>query len=118
MLSEKEFIDALKLFCKEVGASKAIAVDPHKSEKSHAVKRFLRKVGTTRRVLEESTQHSDRAELYIGLLKRRVGKDMRETNSPMQLWCYACEHRAAIMTLTANNLLNGGYFEPLPVQMV
>ena len=104
MRSEKEFVDALKLFCKEVGAPKAMIVDPHRSQKSNEVKQFLSKVGTTLRVLEESTQHADRAELYIGLLKRAVGKDMRESNSPMKLWCYACERRAAIMTLTANNL--------------
>ena len=55
-------------------------------------------------MLVESTQHADRAELYIGLLKNGVGKDMRETNSPMKLWCYCAERRAAIMTLTANNL--------------
>ena len=29
---------------------------------------------------------------------------MRDSNSPMRLWCYCCERRAAIMTLTANNL--------------
>ena len=29
---------------------------------------------------------------------------MRESNSPMQLWCYACEQRASVMNLTANNM--------------
>lgn len=56
------------------------------------------------RVLEESTKHADRAELSIGLMKKGVGRDMRETNSPMRLWCYCCERRASIMTLTASNL--------------
>ena len=106
MRSEKENVDALELFCKEVGAPRAIVVDPAKSQKSLAVKRFLSKVGTTLRIFEESTQHSDRAELYNGLLKHGVGRDMRETNSPITLWCYACKPRAAIMILTANNLFH------------
>ena len=85
MKSEKEFLKALKLFCKEVGEPKAFIVDPYTSQKSNEVRTFLNKAGTTLRVLEESTQHSDRAELYIGLIKRGVGKDMRENNSPMRL---------------------------------
>ena len=104
MKSEREFPDALKLFCKEVGAPTAIVVDPHQSQKSDKVRQFLNKVGTTLRVLEESTQHADRAELYIGLLKKSVGRDLRESNAPMRLWCYCAERRASIMTLTANNL--------------
>ena len=37
-------------------------------------------------------------------MKSGIGKDMQESNSPMQLWCYACERRASFRTLTANNL--------------
>ena len=79
-------------------------VDPYPAQTNKEVRQFLNKVETTLRVLEESTQHSDRAELYIGLMKSAVGKDMRESNSPMRLWCYACERQATIMTLTDNNL--------------
>ena len=79
-------------------------VDPHPAQKSAPVKQFLNKVGTALRVLEESTQHADRAELYIGMLKRGVTRDMKDSNSPMRLWCYAAERRASIMTMTANNL--------------
>ena len=104
MKSESQFSDALKLFCKEVGAPKAIIVDPYSAQKSDKVKQFLNKVGTTLRVLEESTQHADRAELYIGLLKRAIGNDLRISNAPMRLWCYCAERRSTIMTLTANNL--------------
>ena len=49
-------------------------------------------------------QHADRAELYIGFIKKAVGQDMRETNSPMRLWCHCAERRASNFTLTANNL--------------
>ena len=102
--SEKEFLKSLKLFFKEVGSPKAFIVDPRPYHKINEVRTLLNKFGTTLRVLEELTQHSDRAELYIGLMKSGVVKDMQETNYPIQLWCYACERRAAIMTFTAKNI--------------
>ena len=83
---EKEFMNVLKLFCKEVGAPKSIIVDSARTEKSNRVGKCLNKGGTTLCVLEEETQHADRAELYIVLMKRGVGKDMREMNSPIRLW--------------------------------
>ena len=44
-----------------------------------------------------------KAELYIGLLKEAVRKDMRETNSPMILWDNCVERRARINNLTAKD---------------
>ena len=83
MKSEKEYINALKLFCKEVGAPKAFIVDRAQAQTSKKVRQSLGQVGTTLRVLEGENQHADRAELYIGLMESAVGKDMREANSPM-----------------------------------
>ena len=54
--------------------------------------------------MEIQTQHADRAELYIGLMKIGVGKDIQESNYPMRLWYYACERRSSVMTINANNL--------------
>ena len=54
--------------------------------------------------MEESTQNSDRAELYIGLMKSGVGKDIIETNYPMRLWCYAYERRDESMTLNTKDI--------------
>ena len=68
-----------------MGAPKAFIVHPHPYYKINELRTLLNKVGTTLRVLEESTQHSDRAELYIGLMENDVLKDMLETNSPMRL---------------------------------
>ena len=95
MKSESQFTDALKLFCKEVGAPKAIIVDPYSAQKSEKVKQFLNKVGTTLRVLEESTQHADRAELYIGLLKKGDWKRssyLECTHVSLVLLCGATVH--------------------------
>ena len=68
-----------------MGVPKEFIVDPHPYHKINEVRKSLNKVGTTLRVLEESTQHSDRYELCIGLTKTGVGKDMQETNPPMKL---------------------------------
>ena len=104
---------------------------PVHMRKSNEVQTFLNKVGKTRWVLEESTQHSNRSDLYIGLMKTGVGKDMRETNSPILFWWYACEQRAAIMTLLqkyfpiartesiyGNYGRDGGHIKPMSVWLV
>ena len=36
-------------------------------------------------------------------MKTGFVKDMQKTNSPMLLWCYTCERRAALIDLNANN---------------
>ena len=66
--SEKELINTLKLFCKEVWAPKAFMVNGARTEKSNKVRQFLNKVGTTLRVLEGETM----AKVYVGPLMLMV----------------------------------------------
>ena len=56
------------------------------------------------RILEESTQWANRAELYIGLLKEAIRKDMRSKNSPLVFWDYCAERRVIIHNLIPRNL--------------
>ena len=65
---------------------------------------FCNKIGTTLRLLEQKTQWANRAESYVGLMKEAVRKDIRLTRSPLVLWDYAAERRAAILSLTARDL--------------
>ena len=58
------------------------------------------------RALEEGTPWANKAELYIGLIKEAVRKDMRESNSPLVLWDYCTERRARINNLTAKPRFN------------
>ena len=81
-----------------------LIVHPHKCQKSKEVWQFLHKIGTTIRVLEESTQHEDCAELYIGLFKEAFRKDMREAHSSIILWDYCARRRSLVHNMTANNL--------------
>ena len=80
----RQISDAIKLFAKEVGAPNAFVCDPHANQTSHQVRDFCHKIGSTLRVLEQGTQASNRAELYVGLIKEGIRKDMREMNSPCE----------------------------------
>jgi hypothetical protein len=53
--------------------------------------------------LEEGTPWANKAELYIGLLKEAVRKDMKDQISPMVFWDYCIERRARIHNLTQPN---------------
>ncbi|KAL7503301.1 hypothetical protein ACHAXN_002533 [Cyclotella atomus] len=104
MTSQTEIPKAMKLFAKEVGAPNAFVCDPHPNQKSKEVRSFCQKIGSTLRVLEEGTQASNRAELYVGLLKKGFQKVMHEAHSQLRLWCFCAERRASIFTWTAKNL--------------
>ena len=104
MTSKGEFIDTLRMFCKEIGVPFGLVVDPSGEQTSREVKKFCHQVGTSLRILEESTQWANRAELYIGLLKESIRKDIRQTNCPMRFWDYCAERRARIHNVTPRDL--------------
>jgi hypothetical protein len=54
-------------------------------------------------VLEEGTPWANKAELYIGLIKEAVRKDMKESDCPLVSWDYCVERRARINNLTAKD---------------
>ena len=60
-----------------------LITDPHPSQKSKEVKQFCHKIGTTLRLLEESTQWANKSELYIGLYKEAIQIDTLEANIPL-----------------------------------
>eukprot|EP00985_Skeletonema_marinoi_P034589 scaffold44324_cov402-Skeletonema_marinoi.AAC.1 len=92
-ISGAEYMAALKAFCKEVGVPDRLVCDPHRSQTSNEVRRFLYEVGTTLRVLERGTQWANLAERFIGLLKSGVRADLRDSNAPMVFWDYCLERR-------------------------
>ena len=104
MKSKGDFVHALKLFFKEVGVPDALVCDPSGEQTSRKSKQLCNQVGTTLRVLEEHTQWANRAELYVGLFKGGVMKDMKSSDSPLVLWDYCAERRARIHNLTARDL--------------
>ena len=112
MKSQAEFPEALHWFCKQVGVPVHLIVDGHKAQTSGNVKRFCDQVGTTLRILEVGTPWANRAELYIGLLKEAVRKDMRRSDSPMVLWDYCIQRRARIQNVVPRPLFQNDGLTP------
>ena len=98
------FSKALKLFAKLVEVTEAIIADSYMCNKSKEVKLFCHRIGTTLRILEGSTQWSNRAELFVGLFKEAVRKDMLYANYPLVFWDYFSERREIITNMKANDL--------------
>ena len=104
MRSKSEVLQAVKQFAKEIGAPEAIVCNASKEQTEKLdLKRFLHEIGTTLRVLEEGTPWANKAELYIGLIKEAVRKDMRDSNCPLAFWDYCVERRARINNMTAKS---------------
>jgi hypothetical protein len=104
MKKESEVLQAVKQFAKEIGAPEALICDAAKAQTSAAMRTFCNEIGTTLRALEEGTPWSNKAELYIGLIKEAVRKDMKASGCPIAFWDYCIERRARINNLTARNL--------------
>ena len=77
MRSKSDVLLAVKQFAKEIGVPDAIICDGAGEQKSNALRNFCHDVGTTLRLLERGTPWANKAELYIGILKEAVRKDMR-----------------------------------------
>ena len=103
MKKESEVLLAIKQFAKETGAPDSFVADMSGDQMSSEVKKFWHDIGTTLRALEEGTPWSNKAELYIGLIKEAVRKDMGKSNSPLCFWENCVERRARINNLTAKN---------------
>ena len=83
MKSKGEVLQAVKQFAKEVGVPDAIIADYGGENISFDLKKFCSDIGTTLRILEENTPWANKAELYIGLIKEAVRRDMKDSNSPL-----------------------------------
>ena len=103
MRRKSEVLQAIKQFAKEIGAPTSIIADMAGEQMSHKVRKFCNDIGTTPQALEEGTPWSNKTELYIGLVKEAVWKDMCESDLLMSLWDYCMERRARINNLMAKD---------------
>ena len=103
MRRKSKVLQAIKLFAKEIGAPTSIIADMASEQMSQEVRKVCNNIGTTLQALEEGTPWSNKAELYIGLLKEAVWKDMCESDSLMCLWDYCVERQARINNLKAKD---------------
>jgi hypothetical protein len=109
MQNQRDYLLALWQFAKDMGVPEVFVCNPHPTQTQCKVKEFCTQIGTTLRVLEAQTQWANRTELYVGLMKEAMQKDMQATGSPLVLWDYCMEWRALIIQITAKKLfqLNG-----------
>ena len=91
MKPQSEFEKEIVVFCKKIAVPNTLVGDLHEAQKSNKNKNFFDQVGTTMKYLERKIQWANRAELYIGILKESVIKDLRISNALMVLWDYAIE---------------------------
>ena len=97
---------AIKQFAKTIGAPDALICDAAKTQKSKKVTSFCLDIGTDLKILEENTPSANKAELYIGIFKEAVRKDLKQSNCPLALRDYCIERRARINNLTAKTLFS------------
>ena len=72
MRRKSEVLQAIKQFAKKIGAPTSIIADMAGEQMSQEVRKFCNDIGTTLQALEEGTPWSNKADLYIGLLKEAV----------------------------------------------
>ena len=109
--SKTEIVNAVKAFAKAIiGVPTALLLDSEGTHKSEALKKAANDMNLPLMFLERRTQWANLAELYIGLLKEAVRKDMKDLDSPLKFWDYCAERRVLINNLTSKNLfqLNDG----------
>ena len=100
MKSRGEFHLDLKMFAKEIGVPLSLILDPSGDQTSTKVNKMCHDMGTTLKILEESTQHANLTERYVVLTKTLIQNDPRKSYAPMVLWNFCAERRMRINDLT------------------
>ena len=103
MKEKAEIVDAVKAFAKEIGVPTALILDLSGEQRSKELEKVMKEMACPLKYLERATQWGNLAELYIGLLKEAVRKDMKDSNSPLKFWDYCAKRRVLINNLTSKN---------------
>ena len=103
--------------CKEIGVPVNLIVDANWDTKYIKVKRLCDQVGTIIKILEKVTPWENIVELYIGLLKEAVRKDMHALHSPMALWDYEIERHPLIHNTIPRPLFQNNGVNPHKVNL-
>ena len=101
-----EFHLALKMISKEIDVPLSLILDPLGEQTSAKVTKMCHKMGTTLKILKESTHHANLAERHVGLTKTSIRKDLRKSDAPMVLLDFCAERWMRIKNLTAPPLFH------------
>ena len=101
MKRRKDMHHALKQMFKTVGVPPDLICDGAKEQVQGEARKLVNKVNSNIKELEAESPWSNRAELFIGIVKAAIKKDLKDSNCPMVLWDYCSQYRARILNATA-----------------
>ena len=101
MKRRKDLHHALKQMFKQVGVPPDLICDGAKEQVQGEARKLIHKVNSNIKELEAESPWSNRAELFIGIVKKAIKKDLKDSNCPMVLWDYCAQYRSKIMNATA-----------------
>ena len=110
-VTDKGFIYVVPM--KNSGARDSFVADMSGEQMSSEVKKFCNDIGTTLRALEEGTPWSNKAELYIGLIKEAVRKD---ANRILHCVFGITVLRGEPGSTTLQLRMHSSFMDPLPTQ--
>ena len=84
MKAKTEIVNVVKAFVKEIGVPTALILDPEGTQTSKELEKMTKDMYCPLKFLEKRTQWENLAELYIGLLKEAVCKDIKDSDSPLK----------------------------------
>ena len=101
MKRRKDLHHALKQMFKHVGVPPELICDGAGEQVKGESRKLINKVNSDIKELEAESPWSNRAELFIGIVKKHIKKDLKESNCPMVLWDYCAQYRARILNATS-----------------
>ena len=91
MKAKTEIIDAVKAFAKEIGVPTALILYPSGEQRAKELNKVTKEMCYPLRYFERATQLGNLTELYIGLLKQAVQKDIEKLRQPSQILELLCK---------------------------
>jgi hypothetical protein len=99
-----EAYHALSQFIHDVGIPKNCLVDMAKEERDGEWGHIVRHYHIKQRTTEAYSPWQNRAESAVRELKKLLSRALRKSGAPTELWYYAMEWAARVMSLTAHGL--------------
>ena len=115
MKLRSELLLVLKSVFKEDGVPEKMICDGAPEQVSGEAARLCQLADCTIQQLKRGTPWSNIAEGYVGIVKSEIMLDLKESNCPMVLWCYAEERGGKILASTSRNIYSLGGQVPATV---
>ena len=104
--SRKRASDSLNKFMHEVGIPSSLTTDNAKELVEGDWTKLCRKHHVIMKATEPYSPWQNSAELAGGIIKRKVRRIMRTTNTPLVLWDFCWEYCSEVKSLTASKHIN------------